>query len=62
LDLVASLIEGILLLPAIGRSLGVIPTLIFGGAGLVVAPTGRLMGSLQGLGKNRQRATLLASS
>jgi branched-chain amino acid transport system permease protein len=58
---VASLIEGILLLPAIGRSsLGVIPTLIFGGAGLVVATlAGRLMGSLQGLGKNRQRATLV---
>lgn len=56
--LVASLIEGILLLPATGgTSPGVIQTLIFGGVGLVVAVlTGRLMGLLQGLG-NRQLAT-----
>jgi branched-chain amino acid transport system permease protein len=38
----------------------VIQALIFGGAGLVVATlAGRLTGSLQGLGKNRQRATLV---
>ena len=59
--LVASLIEGIFLLPAIGRStVGVIQALIFGSAGLLIATlAGRLTGWLQGLGKNRQRATLV---
>ena len=58
--LVASLIQGILLLPASGRtSVGVIQALIFGVSGLVVATlASRLTGWLQGLGKNRQRATL----
>lgn len=58
--LVASLIEGILLLPATGRiSPGVIQTLIDGISGLIVATlAGWLMGWVQGLGANRQRATL----
>jgi len=58
--LVASLIEGFLLLPAIGQSsAGVIETLCFGGAGLIVAIlTARLTGWLQGL-RHRQLATLL---
>lgn len=57
--LVASVIQGVLLLPAMGQSsLGLIPALIFGGAGLVVATlAGWLTGALQGVGKNRQRAT-----
>lgn len=59
--LVASLIEGILLLPAIARStVGVIQALIFGITGLLIATlAGRLTGWLQGLGKNRQPATLV---
>jgi len=58
--LVASLIEGFLLLPAMGQSTpGVIQPLIYGGVGLVVATlAGRLTGLLQGLGQNRQRATV----
>jgi branched-chain amino acid transport system permease protein len=49
-----------LLLPAIGQSTpGVIQPLIYGGVGLVVATlAGRLTGLLQGLGSNRQRATV----
>ncbi len=56
--LVASLIEGFLLLPATGQSpQSTVQTLIFGISGLVVAVlTARLTGLLQGLGKNRQRA------
>jgi branched-chain amino acid transport system permease protein len=59
--LVASLIEGFLLLPATGQSsAGVIQTLSFGGVGLLVPIlTGRLMGWLQGLGKTRQIATMV---
>ena len=57
--LVASLVQGLVLLPAIGQSsLSVFQALIFGVSGLVVATLiGRLTGLLQGLG-NRQRATL----
>ena len=59
--LVASLIQGILLLKASGRpAVSVIQTLIFGIVGLVVATlAGRLSGYLQGLGKNRTNATLV---
>lgn len=58
--LVASLVQGLVLLPAIGQpSLSVFQAFIFGVSGLVVATLiGRLTGLLQGLG-NRQRATLV---
>ena len=57
--LVASLVQGLVLLPAIGKSaLSIFQALLFGVSGLVVATLiGRLTGWLQGLG-NRQRATL----
>lgn len=56
---VASLIQGLLLLPAIGQSSsGLIQALIYSVAGLVVATlVGRVTGWLQGLGKNRQLTT-----
>ncbi len=58
--LVASLIEGLILRSASGRPTpGVIQALIFGIVGLVVATVaGGITGWLQGLGKNRQKATL----
>ncbi len=57
--LVASLIEGFLLLPATGESSQGLQSLLYGGIGLLVAAlTGWLTGWLQGLGKNRQRANL----
>ena len=57
---VASLIQGFLLLPATGQpSPGLVPVLLQGVVGSVVATAaGWLTGWMQGLGKNRQRATL----
>lgn len=57
--LIASLIQGLVLLPATGRSpLGVVPALILGGTGLIVATlAGWLAGALQGLGQRQGAAT-----
>lgn len=58
--LIASLVQGFLLLPTTGQSaLGIIQVLTLGGAGLVVATlSGWLMGAAQGLGPRRQRITV----
>lgn len=58
--LVATIAQGLLLRPATGLSaLGIIPILILGGFGLVIATLGGwLMGAVQGLSQYRQRATL----
>jgi len=57
--LIASIIQGLVLLPASGRpSLGVVQGLLLGSTGLMVTTfAGWLMGSLQGLGSQRRQAT-----
>ncbi|HEY9847574.1 MAG TPA: hypothetical protein V6D03_15430, partial [Candidatus Caenarcaniphilales bacterium] len=57
--LIASLIQGLVLLPATGQSaLSVGQVLLFGSAGLAIATfAGWLVGALQGLGPKRQQAT-----